>query len=33
MAHRLQVASWALDGALAEVGDDPAPVDGDASPR
>jgi len=25
MAHRLQVASWALDGALAAVGDDPAP--------
>jgi alkylation response protein AidB-like acyl-CoA dehydrogenase len=25
MAHRLQVASWALDGALAEVGDDPDP--------
>jgi alkylation response protein AidB-like acyl-CoA dehydrogenase len=25
MAHRLRVASWALDGALAEIGDDPAP--------
>jgi alkylation response protein AidB-like acyl-CoA dehydrogenase len=25
MAHRLRVASWALDGACAEVGDDPAP--------
>ena len=25
MAHRLQVASWALDGALAAVGDDPDP--------
>ena len=25
MAHRLQVASWALDGALAEIGDDPDP--------
>jgi alkylation response protein AidB-like acyl-CoA dehydrogenase len=25
MAHRLQVASWALDGAMAEVGDDPDP--------
>jgi alkylation response protein AidB-like acyl-CoA dehydrogenase len=25
MAQRLQVASWALDGALAAVGDDPAP--------
>jgi alkylation response protein AidB-like acyl-CoA dehydrogenase len=25
MAHRLQVASWTLDGALAEVGDDPDP--------
>ena len=25
MSHRLQVASWALDGALDEVGDDPAP--------
>jgi alkylation response protein AidB-like acyl-CoA dehydrogenase len=25
MAHRLQVASWALDGALSEVGDDPSP--------
>jgi alkylation response protein AidB-like acyl-CoA dehydrogenase len=25
MRHRLQVASWALDGALDEVGDDPAP--------
>ena len=25
MAHRLQVASWALDRALDEVGDDPAP--------
>ena len=25
MAHRLKVASWALDGALAEVGDDPDP--------
>jgi alkylation response protein AidB-like acyl-CoA dehydrogenase len=25
MASRLQVASWALDGALAEVGDDPDP--------
>ena len=25
MAHRLQVASWALDGALDEVGDDPDP--------
>ncbi len=25
MAHRLQVASWALDGALAAVGDDPVP--------
>jgi alkylation response protein AidB-like acyl-CoA dehydrogenase len=25
MAHRLRVASWALDGALAQVGDDPAP--------
>ena len=25
MAHRLRVASWALDGALAEVGDDPEP--------
>jgi alkylation response protein AidB-like acyl-CoA dehydrogenase len=25
MAHRLRVASWALDGALAEIGDDPTP--------
>ncbi|MET0901844.1 MAG: acyl-CoA dehydrogenase family protein [Acidimicrobiales bacterium] len=25
MRHRLQVASWALDGALEEVGDDPTP--------
>lgn len=25
MAHRLRVAGWALDGALAAVGDDPAP--------
>lgn len=25
MANRIQVASWALDGALAKVGDDPAP--------
>lgn len=25
MRHRLQVASWALDGALAVIGDDPAP--------
>jgi alkylation response protein AidB-like acyl-CoA dehydrogenase len=25
MAHRLQVASWALDGALDVIGDDPAP--------
>jgi alkylation response protein AidB-like acyl-CoA dehydrogenase len=25
MAHRLRVASWALDGAVAEIGDDPAP--------
>lgn len=25
MGHRLRVASWALDGALAEVGDDPTP--------
>lgn len=25
MAHRLQVAGWALDGALAAVGDDPSP--------
>jgi alkylation response protein AidB-like acyl-CoA dehydrogenase len=25
MEHRLKVASWALDGALAAVGDDPAP--------
>jgi alkylation response protein AidB-like acyl-CoA dehydrogenase len=25
MAHRLKVASWALDGALAEIGDDPDP--------
>jgi len=25
MAHRLRVASWALDGAFAEIGDDPAP--------
>ena len=25
MAHRLQVASWALDGVLADVGDDPDP--------
>jgi alkylation response protein AidB-like acyl-CoA dehydrogenase len=25
MAHRLRVASWALDGALGVVGDDPAP--------
>lgn len=25
MSHRLQVASWALDGALAVVGDDPQP--------
>jgi alkylation response protein AidB-like acyl-CoA dehydrogenase len=25
MAHRLRVASWALDGACAEIGDDPAP--------
>ncbi|UMG93001.1 hypothetical protein MF408_01185 [Nocardioides sp. TF02-7] len=25
MRHRLQVASWALDGALAAVGDDPTP--------
>lgn len=25
MVHRTQVASWALDGALAAVGDDPAP--------
>jgi alkylation response protein AidB-like acyl-CoA dehydrogenase len=25
MTHRLQVAGWALDGALAAVGDDPAP--------
>jgi alkylation response protein AidB-like acyl-CoA dehydrogenase len=25
MRHRLQVASWALDGALREVGDDPTP--------
>jgi alkylation response protein AidB-like acyl-CoA dehydrogenase len=25
MAHRLQVASWALDGALDEIGDDPDP--------
>ena len=25
MAHELKVASWALDGALAAVGDDPAP--------
>jgi alkylation response protein AidB-like acyl-CoA dehydrogenase len=26
MRHRLHVASWALDGALAEVGDDPTPT-------
>jgi alkylation response protein AidB-like acyl-CoA dehydrogenase len=26
MRHRLQVASWALDGALDEVGDDPTPT-------
>ncbi|MEY2468781.1 MAG: hypothetical protein QOF21_1479 [Actinomycetota bacterium] len=26
MAHRLQVADWALQGALAAVGDDPAPA-------
>ena len=25
MAHRLRVASWSLDGALAEIGDDPDP--------
>lgn len=25
MRHRLQVAEWALDGALALIGDDPAP--------
>ncbi|MET0908605.1 MAG: acyl-CoA dehydrogenase family protein [Ilumatobacteraceae bacterium] len=25
MAHRLRIAGWALDGALAAVGDDPAP--------
>jgi alkylation response protein AidB-like acyl-CoA dehydrogenase len=25
MAHRLRVAAWALDGAIAEVGDDPDP--------
>ncbi len=25
MAHRLRVAAWALDGALAEIGDDPDP--------
>jgi alkylation response protein AidB-like acyl-CoA dehydrogenase len=25
MAHRLQVARWSLDGALAQIGDDPAP--------
>ena len=25
MQHRLRVAGWALDGALAAVGDDPAP--------
>jgi alkylation response protein AidB-like acyl-CoA dehydrogenase len=25
MSHRLRVASWALDGAFAEIGDDPAP--------
>ena len=25
MAHRLRVASWALEGALAEIGDDPTP--------
>jgi alkylation response protein AidB-like acyl-CoA dehydrogenase len=25
MSHRLRVASWALDGALAEIGDDPSP--------
>jgi alkylation response protein AidB-like acyl-CoA dehydrogenase len=25
MAHRLKVASWALDGALDEIGDDPDP--------
>ena len=25
MSHRLRVAGWALDGALAAVGDDPAP--------
>ena len=25
MTHRLRVAGWALDGALAAVGDDPAP--------
>jgi alkylation response protein AidB-like acyl-CoA dehydrogenase len=25
MAHRLRIAGWALDGALAEVGDDPEP--------
>ena len=25
MRHRLRVAGWALDGALAVVGDDPAP--------
>jgi alkylation response protein AidB-like acyl-CoA dehydrogenase len=25
MTHRLRVASWALDGALAEIGDDPTP--------
>lgn len=25
MSHRLRIASWALDGALAEIGDDPAP--------
>ena len=31
MAHRLQVASWALDGALDAVGDDPHAVGGDRS--
>jgi alkylation response protein AidB-like acyl-CoA dehydrogenase len=25
MRHKLQVAAWALDGALAMIGDDPAP--------
>ena len=33
MRHRLQVASWALDGALDEVGDDPTPVRSSGSPR